>query len=267
MNVLSSNAFGKTDIGGRANNEDAFAIHRDNNLLVVADGMGGHQNGEMASASACQSLAASATTAAPSFDSTDAAKAWLCQALQDAHQAVLKLNNNEKGLQRMGTTATLSLIQGSKLLVAWVGDSRVYRLRGSTLDLVNDDHVVKYEFWRAGQLSDAEWNSHRRGYTSNVITRSLGSAGKLDVDFREVDVAAGDVVLSCSDGLNNSLTDDQLIAILSSGKSPQVMVEELIKAALAAQARDNVTAVVAVIKAQDKTQDKTQDKAQDKPQD
>lgn len=266
MNVLSSNAFGKTDIGGRANNEDAFAIHRDNNLLVVADGMGGHQNGEMASASACQSLAASATAAAASFDSTDAAKTWLCQALQDAHQAVVKLNSNQSGLQRMGTTATLSLIQGSKLLVAWVGDSRVYRLRGSTLDLVNDDHVVKYEFWRAGQLSDAEWNSHRRGYTSNVITRSLGSAGKLDVDFREVDVAAGDVVLSCSDGLNNSVTEDQLIAILSSGKSAQVMVEELIKAALAAQARDNVTAVVAVVKAQDKTQDETQDKPKGKPE-
>ena len=267
MNVLSSDAFGKTDIGGRANNEDAFAIHRDNNLLVVADGMGGHQNGEMASASACQSLAASATAAAASFDSTDVAKTWLCQALQDAHQAVVKLNNNQSGLQRMGTTATLSLLQGSKLLVAWVGDSRVYRLRGSTLDLVNDDHVVKYEYWRAGQLSDAEWNSHRRGYTSNVITRSLGSAGKLDVDFREVEVAAGDVVLSCSDGLNNSVTEDQLIAILSSGKSAQVMVEELIKAALAAQARDNVTAVVAVIKAQDKTQDKAQDKTQDKNQD
>jgi len=266
MNVLSSNAFGKTDIGGRANNEDAFAIHRDNNLLVVADGMGGHQNGEMASASACQSLAASATAAAASFDSTEAAKTWLCQALQDAHQAVVKLNSNQSGLQRMGTTATLSLIQGSKLLVAWVGDSRVYRLRGSTLDLVNDDHVVKYEYWRAGQLSDAEWNSHRRGYTSNVITRSLGSAGKLDVDFREVDVAAGDVVLSCSDGLNNSVTEDQLIAILSSGKSAQVMVEELIKAALAAQARDNVTAVVAVVKAQDKTQDETQDKPKGKPE-
>ena len=266
MNVLKSETFGQTDIGGRANNEDAFAIHRDNNLLVVADGMGGHQNGEMASASACQSLAASATAAAASFDSTDAAKTWLCQALQDAHQAVVKLNNNQSGLQRMGTTATLSLLQGSKLLVAWVGDSRVYRLRGSTLDLVNDDHVVKYEYWRAGQLSDAEWNSHRRGYTSNVITRSLGSAGKLDVDFREVEVAAGDVVLSCSDGLNNSVTEDQLIAILSSGKSAQVMVEELIKAALAAQARDNVTAVVAVIKAQDKTQDKAQDKTQDKTQ-
>jgi len=248
MNVLSSNAFGKTDIGGRANNEDAFAIHRDNNLLVVADGMGGHQNGEMASASACQSLAASATAAAASFDTTEAAKTWLCQALQDAHQAVVKLNNNQSGLQRMGTTATLSLIQGSKLLVAWVGDSRVYRLRGSTLDLVNDDHVVKYELWRAGQLSNEEWNSYRRGYTTNVITRSLGSAYKLEVDFREVEIAAGDVILSCSDGLNNSLTEDQLIANLSSGKSAQVMVEELIKAALAAQARDNVTAVVAVIK-------------------
>lgn len=267
MNVLSSDAFGKTDIGGRANNEDAFAIHRDNNLLVVADGMGGHQNGEMASASACQSLAASATAAAPSFDSTDAAKAWLCQALQDAHQAVVKLNNNEKGLQRMGTTATLCLIQGSKLLVAWVGDSRVYRLRGSTLDLVNDDHVVKYEFWRAGQLSNDEWNSYRRGYTSNVITRSLGSAGKLDVDFREVDIAAGDVILTCSDGLNNSLTDDQLIAILSSGKSAQVMVEELIKAALAAQARDNVTAVVAVIQAVEQSQAQPEGKPEDKPED
>ncbi len=262
MNVLSSNAFGKTDIGGRANNEDAFAIHRDNNLLVVADGMGGHQNGEMASASACQSLAASATAAVASFDSTDAAKTWLCQALQDAHQAVVKLNNNQSGLQRMGTTATLSLIQGSKLLVAWVGDSRVYRLRGSTLDLVNDDHVVKYELWRAGQLSNEEWNSYRRGYTTNVITRSLGSAYKLEVDFREVEIAAGDVILSCSDGLNNSLTEDQLIAILSSGKSAQVMVEELIKAALAAQARDNVTAVVAVVKAADKAQDKAQDKPQ-----
>lgn len=247
MTVLKSETFGQTDIGGRANNEDAFAIHRDNNLLVVADGMGGHQNGEMASATACQILAASATAAPASFDSTAAAKVWLCQALQDAHQAVAKLNNNDSGLQRMGTTATLSLIQGCKLLVAWAGDSRVYRLRGTTLDLVNDDHVVKYELWRGGHLSNDEWNSYRRGYTSNVITRSLGSAQKLEVDFREVEITAGDVILTCSDGLNNSLTDDQLIAILSSGKSAQLIVEELITAALAAKARDNVTAVVSVI--------------------
>jgi serine/threonine protein phosphatase PrpC len=255
MNVLKSETFGQTDIGGRANNEDAFAIHRDNNLLVVADGMGGHQNGEMASATACQSLAAGAAVAPASFDSTEEAKIWLCQALQNAHQAVVELNNNDSGLQRMGTTATLSLLQGSKLLVAWVGDSRVYRLRrlqqlgGVALDLVNDDHVVKYELWRGGHLSNDEWNSYRRGYTSNVITRSLGSAQKLDVDFREVEIAAGDVILSCSDGLNNSLTDDQLIGILSSGKSAQLIVEELIKAALAAKARDNVTAVVSVISA------------------
>lgn len=255
MNVLKSVTFGKTDIGGRANNEDAFAIHRDNNLLVVADGMGGHQNGEMASATACQSLAASASASPASFDSTEAAKTWLCQALQDAHQAVVKLNNNDSGLQRMGTTATLSLIQGSKLLVAWAGDSRVYRLRGlhpnggSALDLVNDDHVVKYELWQAGQLTNDEWNSYRRGYTSNVITRSLGSAQKLQVDFREVEIAAGDVILTCSDGLNNSLSDDQLIAILSSGKSAELIVDELIKAALAANVRDNVTAVVSVISA------------------
>jgi serine/threonine protein phosphatase PrpC len=80
--------------------------------------------------------------------------------LQDAHQAVVKLNNNDSGLQRMGTTATLSLIEGTKLLVAWAGDSRVYRLRGLhpswavvALDLVNDDHVVKYELWRG-------WSTH-----------------------------------------------------------------------------------------------------------
>ncbi len=119
MNVLSSNAFGKTDIGGRANNEDAFAIHRDNNLLVVADGMGGHQNGEMASASACQSLAASATAAAASFDSTDAAKTWLCQALQDAHQAVVKLNSNQSGLQRWLGSVTAASTACAAVLLIW----------------------------------------------------------------------------------------------------------------------------------------------------
>jgi protein phosphatase len=249
MTVLKSESFGKTDIGGRANNEDAFALHRGDKLLVVADGMGGHLDGEMASATACQSLATSAQAAPASFDSTEAAKAWLVQALQDAHQAVIKLNNSEVGLQRMGTTATLALVDGSKLLVAWAGDSRVYRLRGTTLDLVNDDHVLKYEVWRLGHLSNEEWDAYRRGYTSNVITRSLGCSGKLDVDFREVEIAAGDVILTCSDGLNNSLTEAQLIAILSSGKAAKDIVEELIKAALAAKASDNVTAVVSVVSA------------------
>lgn len=249
MTVLKSESFGKTDIGGRANNEDAFALHRGDKLLVVADGMGGHLDGEMASATACQSLAASAMAAPASFDSTEAAKAWLSQALQEAHQAVIKLNNSEVGRQRMGTTGTLALINGNKLLVAWAGDSRVYSLRGTTLDLVNDDHVVKYEVWQAGHLSNEEWNAHRKGYTSNVITRSLGCIGKLDLDFREVEIAAGDVILTCSDGLNNSLTEAQLIAILSSGKAAKDIVEELIKAALAAKASDNVTAVVSVLSA------------------
>ncbi len=249
MTVLKSESCGKTDIGGRENNEDAFALHRGNKLVLVADGMGGHLKGEMASATACQSLAASAHKAPESFCSTAAAKVWLASALQTAHEEVVKLSGADSGRQRMGTTASLALVEGNRLLVAWVGDSRVYRLRGATVDLVNDDHVINYELWCIGQLSEADWKAYRRGYTSNVITRSLGGNGRLDVDHRDVDLAAGDVVLICSDGLNNSLSDEQMVTILSSGRSASQMADDLIAAALAAKARDNVTAVVSVISA------------------
>ncbi len=247
MSQLKLTTFGGTHTGGRANNEDAYAIHRNNTLQVVADGMGGHVGGEMASAAACQSFAESAKVAPANFDSTDAAKTWLFQCLQDAQLAVANLNGQGDGLQRMGTTATLSLMLFGKLLVAWVGDSRVYRLRGQCLELINDDHVVKYEQWLAGQLTDAQWAAHRRGYTSNVITRALDGGKQVNADFRETDLIAGDVVLTCSDGLNNTLTDNQMTNILSSGQSAQQIAEELVKYAVSCGAKDNVTAVVSLV--------------------
>ncbi|MGH3154148.1 MAG: PP2C family protein-serine/threonine phosphatase [Streptosporangiaceae bacterium] len=209
-------------------------------LYAVADGMGGHQAGDLASALAVGALAARARVSPLSVEAVLAA-------LDEANQAIIR--NGEA--DSMGTTitglASLETAGGSHLMVFNVGDSRVYRMAGGRLDQVTVDHSEVQELVLAGTLTRDQARTHPR---RNIVTRALGSASALCPDHWLLPAIAGDRYLLCSDGLFNELPDDQILALLSVG-DPQQAAATLVAAADAAGGHDNITVVVVDIDVDD----------------
>lgn len=253
-NIQTVQAAGVTHIGGRENNEDAFSILCGGRLLVVADGMGGHAGGDQASAQAVSSVAALAPpilndladkSEEPSAVSA-AIKNLLLEAIEKANSDIAALNGSASGRNRMGTTLTLVYIGRQRLHIAWVGDSRVYLMRQGKLLQLNDDHTVNYELYRLGKMTRQELRSETSGRGSNVITRSLG-VNRVEPDYMEEPLQEGDIVLACSDGLNNSVSPALMGSHLSKPATMEELVNGLLQEALQAGARDNVTVVAAGI--------------------
>jgi PPM family protein phosphatase len=231
-------AFGVTDVGVvRAINQDAYAvgwIGRRGFLAAVADGMGGHRAGEIASRLALAQLRRSL-----SRQRGDAPPA-LTRAFAAAHQAVRVEAAGDATQEGMGTTLTALLIDDQIALIAHVGDSRAYRLRDGHLTALSEDHSWVAERVRQGILSETEARLHR---LRNVITSALGASDRPRFDLRACDTRAGDRFLLCSDGLTMLLDDAHLQRLLADG-TPQGAAQALIAAANALGAPDNVTAVV-----------------------
>lgn len=223
---------GGSDVGlVRSGNEDAYLISPP--LYAVADGLGGHSAGEIASSIAVETLQDTAPRRAD-------AKA-LGRAVRQANTAVITAAEDGRGRSGMGTTITAAMIEGTRIAVAHVGDSRAYLLHLGELQQITDDHSMVADMVRRGTLTLEESRHHPN---RSVITRALGSDPNLLVDTLEVDAAPGDRLLLCSDGLT-SMVEDQLIEqVLGASHTPQQTVDRLIGYALDAGGQDNVTVVV-----------------------
>ena len=267
--VLAVRAFGKTDRGlVRPNNEDRYLVaelpHASRlgrngfpgeaapfdrgHLLLVADGMGGHQGGEVASALAVASIEAFVLDLLRRvfrLQPTDeqAVLRDFQQALQRADARIVEEAAASPELAGMGTTLTLAFATGASLFVFHVGDSRCYLLRGGVLERLTRDHTVAAELARRGVIGPEEVKGHPR---RNTITNVLGGydAG-VDVEVHRVELEAGDVVLLCTDGLSDLLDEGRLAAELAAGGEVRPACKRLVAAALEAGGRDNVTAIVA----------------------
>ena len=224
-----------TDPGGRPNNEDsAWAEGR---LFVVADGMGGHESGEVASATAISALVALS-------DLPDVDEARVRDAIRRAHEAVRDLPHGRG--RRPGTTLTGVVVAEHGGVPCWlvlnVGDSRTYRMAGGVLEQVTRDHSEVAELVERGLLLPEEAAHHPRRH---VVTRVLGGgAFDVDPDLEWLPVSPGDRILVCSDGLTDTLPDARIEAELKAAEDPQEAADRLVAAALAADAQDNVTVVV-----------------------
>lgn len=234
-------AAGATHVGAvRDLNEDAWTLVGEPLVLAaVADGMGGHEAGEVASAAAIETLRRRAPEVlAPGMAHTPEELGHL---IHEADAAVV-----EAGLGRSGTTLTVLACldtERGRWAVANVGDSRVYlRPVGSpVLQQLTVDHSAVQMLVDAGELTPAEARVHPR---RNVITRALGSREALTVDVAEVPLASGDLVLLCSDGLTGELLDEEIRALIDDADTLEDALEKLIGAALWRGGRDNVTAVL-----------------------
>jgi PPM family protein phosphatase len=226
-------AEGVTDVGRRREgNEDGMLVNDDLGLLAVADGMGGHRGGEVASATALESLRASVASGMA-----------IREAIQAANDAVLERAADDPALSGMGTTLTAgTLAAGDTLILGHVGDSRAYLLRDGELRQLTEDHSLVEEMVRDGRLTREQAEHHPQ---RSVITRALGVEAGVDVDVDPIDLQAGDRLLLCSDGLTTMVPADLIADVLTSEPDPGVAAGRLIQAANAAGGDDNITAVVA----------------------
>jgi serine/threonine protein phosphatase PrpC len=233
----------RTDIGRlRKNNEDALWVDEPLGLLIVADGMGGHAGGEVASTAAVEAIAVYVREHLAGSEAVDQEAALLQAAVRTADEAIWNTARAHRELQDMGTTVVLALCRGNQVHIAHVGDSRAYLLRHGELRQLTEDHSVVARLIKAGQLTPARARSHP---LRHQITRYLGNRQAV-AELRCVTWWPGDYLLLCSDGLTNMLEDHHLKElILQSGTDVQAACEALIARANANGGEDNISVVLA----------------------
>ncbi len=223
----------RTDVGCvRDHNEDSLIVKPP--LFVVADGMGGHAAGEVASEIAVQVMAEHAP-ARPDADE-------LSCAVEKANLAIIEAAREGIGREGMGTTLTAAMLEGERLVIAQVGDSRAYLFHQGKLQQITRDHSLMADMIEAGQLTPEEARYHPN---RSVITRALGSCPGTKPDIYELNVEAGDRLLLCSDGLTGMVFDEDIEGILARTRDPQRCAALLVNEAIAAGGHDNVTVIVA----------------------
>lgn len=225
-----------TDVGRvRSNNQDSFLV-REGDLFAVADGMGGHQGGEVASALALQILGQA---------HDEPSTSTLVRAVRSANQAVFDKAGADPDLKGMGTTLTaladVDTREGRRLGIVNVGDSRLYRLRNDRIEQLTEDHSLVASLVRQGRITAEEAENHPQ---RNILTRALGIDEAVAVDSWEVEPVAGDRFLICSDGLFNEVDENRIVATLRRFEDPGDAARELVRLANDGGGRDNITAVV-----------------------
>lgn len=254
--MLRIDAVGLSDVGRmRTRNEDSFGIEEDLSLYVVADGMGGHGNGDIASRIAVQAV--SDFVRENSQEPADAEgdqigeSEMLSEAVREAHRSVLRAADTDRSLFGMGTTLVGMLVVDSEALVAHVGDSRVYRLRDDELERLTSDHSWVNEQVAAGHLSEEQARVHP---LKSVVTRALGGESDYEADVQRLDLRSGDRFLICSDGLTTMLTDRDIGEHLTGDGSLEDTCRTLISASNERGGYDNITVVMLSVREQAPTE-------------
>ncbi len=239
-----------SDVGRRrANNEDCVLRLDHVPLLAVADGMGGAEAGEVASATAIARLAGSSAEIADRVraarDEAGLAELRACveRAFHDAHRDIIAVAE-ARGTPGMGTTLVVATILSDRAVVWHVGDSRAYVLRQGTLYPLTADHSVAMLRYRRGEISEEEVRTHP---DQHRLYQAVGCGPSLDVDISEVELADGDVLLLCSDGLSGPLTDARIASVLKEHEDAGAAGRALVDAANAAGGPDNVSVVLATM--------------------
>lgn len=225
----------------RSGNEDNFFAEADERrgVFVVADGMGGHAAGEVASEMAVQIVARNLLPLTTVLDR--AASERLAQAMKDANRAIYDRMLAEVDKQGMGTTASVLVLSDNQFLIGQIGDSRIYLLRDGALTQLTKDHSYVQEQVDAGLLTPEQARYHPY---SNVITRCVGASESVEADIYEGEMKPGDVFLLASDGLTGMVDDRRLQAMLLARSGPGRIVDALIAEANGRGGLDNITAIV-----------------------
>jgi protein phosphatase len=242
---------GVTNVGRvRTNNEDSFRVIDSLNLYILSDGMGGEAHGEIASAMAVDVVAkhCAETEVDPAMTIfADMPSAWsektrrLSSAVHLANKSIFDSAQTHEEQRGMGATITTAWIDGTRLSIAHVGDSRAYLLRSGSLQQLTSDHSLVAEQVRRGILTPAE---AERSDMQSVLLRALGAHAEIEVDSEEHTLFGGDVLLLCSDGLTRMITEPEIAGTLQAEPDPTKAAERLIDLANEQGGADNITAIV-----------------------
>lgn len=257
---MRAKSFAVSDVGRRrATNEDAFLVDDEMGLFVVADGMGGHSAGEVASAQAVEELHAMVARQRDAIDALDvnaavegpdglevpgmnAALRVMESAVQAATYMVFGLGQANPAHKGMGTTMSALLVRDGLALLAQVGDSRIYLAREGNVRQITEDHTLVAWQLKQGIITEEQ---ARQSTQKNVITRAVGSREYVQVDTRPMRALPGDVFLLCSDGLHGYLDEGDIARLLA--EDLQTAAQRAVDLANERGGRDNITAVVVQI--------------------
>ncbi len=231
----------KTDTGRRRRMNQDYVYTSETpvgklpNLLILADGMGGHNAGDYASRYTVETIVRSV------MGSSDHSPIAILQAaIQQANQAILEKSQTDIDLEGMGTTVVAATVFGNELYVANVGDSRLY-IAGDAFLQVTKDHSFVQEMVRRGQISPENARSHP---DRNIITRAVGGRQGVEIDFFEIELKAGDQILMCSDGLTDMVEDCEIFQTLKDRQDLDEAVGNLVDTANAYGGNDNITVIL-----------------------
>ncbi len=233
--------YAKTDIGRkRSMNQDSYyfcdtPLGNLPNLFVVADGMGGHSAGDYASACTVRTIENEVMLC-----EDEQPVRILMEAIKTANDEVYKKAISDGNYSGMGTTVVLGTVIDNTLYVANVGDSRLY-LINDEMTQITKDHSLVEEMVRSGELTKEEARNHP---DKNIITRAVGVLDSVDIDFFEMDLREGDLILLCSDGLTNMVSDEEIFKIIKSNRDLADSADKLVKMANHNGGKDNITVVI-----------------------
>ena len=230
-------AFAQSDIGMvRKTNEDSY-VFSPPHLFVVADGMGGHVAGEIAS-----NLGAS--TIQEYIKKSEQPSDWeqtLKEAIIQANAIIYQMSQSKSECLGMGTTVTAVYADSTEICWSHVGDSRLYLIRENELNQITSDHSLVWELMQSGSITSAEAQVHPH---RNILTRAVGTSDIICVDSGKFSWQPGDSLLLCTDGLTNMLSEETILQICSQLDNPQTIVNTLVEQARQAGGYDNITAIL-----------------------
>lgn len=229
-----------SDVGMVRNlNEDSLCYHEceDYCIYVVADGMGGHNAGEVASKMAAEGIVEYIKINFYNEGCSDILK----KAIEKVNTDIYIHSMKEKKLSGMGTTVTAALVVNNKIIVANVGDSSCLASKGDNLVKITKDHSLVQELVDLGTITEVEAANHPR---KNIITRAVGTSDFVDVDIFVINEDAYDIYLLCSDGLTNELTKEEIVSTINEEKNPVTICNKLVNLAKYKGGRDNITVLL-----------------------
>jgi protein phosphatase len=233
----------QSDIGKRRNmNQDyanVFTNQAGMYLAILADGMGGHLAGDVASKMAVDGLGAAWSTS--TIAQPEEAGHWFTEEIQKVNEAIYQEGIAHPEMQGMGTTIVSAALLDEKFVLAHVGDSRAYLIQNSQLQQLTDDHSLVNELLKSGEITKEMAAIHPQ---KNVLTRSVGIAGTIKTDVSEHACHQNDYLLLCSDGLTNMVSEENILSIVESDQTLEVKTKQLINAANDAGGADNITVLL-----------------------
>ena len=240
----------KSDVGQRRKvNEDAAGYFESKNhipLMMVCDGIGGHNAGEIASAMALMSIGQAWEKT--EFNDIEEVYQWLIQKITEANEAIFTRSAQYEDLYGMGTTVVVASIIGNQLMIANVGDSRAYVLRNFQLKQLTEDQSLVNALLKSGEITPEEAENHPN---KNIVTQSLGVTSSVEINFVRMTIKNEDTLILCSDGLSDMLSLEEIRNVMNHYSDVEQQVEKAVQEANEAGGRDNITVAIAKIQLQE----------------